>query len=76
MMLMMQATGASIISVPFLAPSGTPPTSKKWCSGPDGPRRLVSKTVLLMMHILRGLGDPQNASKIPPCRWDLLPKPM
>ena len=22
-----------------------PPTSKKWCSGPDGPRRLVFKTV-------------------------------
>ena len=49
-MLMMQAAAASIISIiggSFLKFDvfRYPPTSKKWCSGPDGPRRLVFKTV-------------------------------
>ena len=70
-MLVMQATGASIISIiggPFLklrAFRYPPPTSKKWCSGPDGPRRLVFKTVCAHDAHFEGSGGPQKCFKNP-----------
>ena len=42
-----------------------PPTSKKWCSGPDGPRRLVFKTVCAHDAHFEGSGGPQKCFKNP-----------
>ena len=37
-----------------------PPTSKNWCSGPDGPRRLVFKTVCAHDAHFEGSGKPHK----------------
>ena len=68
MMLMMQAAGASIISIiggPFLKLRAFryPPNLQKWCSGPDGPRRLVFKTVCADDAHFEGLGTPKMLQK-------------
>ena len=71
MMLMMQAQEASIISIiggPFLKLRVfryPPPTSKKWCSGPDGPRRLVFKTVRAHDAHFGGFTGPLKCLKNP-----------
>ena len=82
MMLMMQATGESIISIiggpfPKFDVFRYPPRPpKERCSGPDGPRRLVFKTVRAYDAHFGGFNGPENASTIIPCRWDSLQKPM
>ena len=44
-----------------LTSSGAPPTSEKWCSGPDGPRRLVFKN--LRCRFWRVWGTPKIPQK-------------
>ena len=78
-MLMMQATGASIISIiggrfSNLTSSGTPATSKKWCSGPDGPRRLVFKTARAHDAHFGGLNGPPKCLTNPSVAWGFASK--
>ena len=69
MMLMMQAAGASIISIiggPFLkfyVFQYPPRPPKKRCSGPDGPRRLVFKTVRAHDAHFGGFNGPPKCLK-------------
>ena len=71
MMLMMQATGGPASSASLgarssnLTSSGTPPISKKWCSCPDGLRRLVFKMVRAHDAHFGRFNGPKNASKNP-----------
>ena len=70
MMLMMQATGANIISIiggPFLKLRAFryPPQPPKNGARPDGPRRLVFKTVCAHDAHFEGSGGPQKCFKNP-----------